>query len=349
MKPATAVDWAKVRRLFEEGIDVPSDGRAAFVGSQPLTADERDALCALLDADETATELPADRARRAREESGADEPMPEVLGFRLLRRIARGALSEVFEADSVETGRRCALKLIDADATRSTIERFRQECRVLARLDHPGIARLDETGRTPDGRTYLAMEFVEGACLDEWRRASSPDVRESVRIACEVLDALSHAHAAGVVHRDLKPRNILVDRAGRARLVDFGVARLARLDGRRTGFRTATGHIVGTFTYMSPEQADGKPERIGPATDVYQTAVVLYELLSGALPYEADDRSAMALLRAILLDPRVSLAVRAPTVPPRLARVVDGALAREMRDRPQTAAQFAERLRAAVA
>ncbi|MFM1824034.1 MAG: Serine/threonine-protein kinase PrkC [Planctomycetota bacterium] len=347
MKPATAVDWVKIRRLFEEGIDLPSTDRAAFVESHGLRDDDRAALEALLAADETAIDLPADRARSL--ERDAAEPLPEVLGFRVLRRIARGSLSDVLEAESTETGRRCALKLVDADATRSTIERFRQECRVLARLDHPGIARLDETGQTPDGRIYLAMEFIDGACLDTWRREARPGVRESVALACEVLDALSHAHAAGVVHRDLKPRNILVDRAGRARLVDFGVARIARLDGRRTGFRTATGHIVGTFTYMSPEQADGKPERIGPATDVYQVAVVLYELLSGALPYEADDRSTMALLRAILLDPRVLLAERAPTVPARLARVVDGALAREMRDRPQTAAQFAERLRAAVA
>jgi serine/threonine-protein kinase len=164
----------------------------------------------------------------------------------------------------------------------------------------------------------------------------------------EVLGALAHAHAAGVVHRDIKPHNILVEDSGRVRLVDFGVARLHRDDGQRTGFHTETGNLVGTFAYMSPEQADGKSGRIGPATDVYQCAMVLYELLTGRLPYELEDRGAMALLKAILFDRRVPASDANPLLDGCLAAVIDRALSQDPADRPQSAKLFADQLSAAV-
>jgi serine/threonine protein kinase len=130
--------------------------------------------------------------------------------------------------------------------------------------------------------------------------------------------------------------------------VDFGVARLTREDGHRTGFHTETGNLVGTFSYMSPEQADGKSGRVGPPTDVYQVAVVLYELLTGKLPYDLENRNAMAVLKAVLFDRRVPISEVRPELAGALEECIMRALSTDPLDRPQTVAQFAKDLRTAM-
>ena len=146
--------------------------------------------------------------------------------------------------------------LFRSSAGTQAVQRFRQECRALSRLSHPGIVQMIETGVAPGGVTYLVMEFVQGQPIDAWLRAARPETGACVAMMREVLAALAHAHDAGVIHRDIKPHNVMVTRDGRVKLVDFGVARLTSDEGRRTGFRTETGHLVGTFAYMSPEQAE---------------------------------------------------------------------------------------------
>jgi serine/threonine-protein kinase len=344
---APAERWGTVRRVFDAAVDLPREQRDEFLAEADLDADTREEVRMLLDASDSAMDLPADRAPTPA--SAVPERMPEVLGYRLVRRLAHGGSSRVFEGESLENGRTVAVKVINSCASSSGLHRFRQECRVLSRLKHPGIVQLFETGHTPDGHVYLAMEFVRGRCIDAWASAEPATIAQRTHAMIEVLGALAHAHAAGVVHRDIKPHNILVEDSGRVRLVDFGVARLHRDDGQRTGFHTETGNLVGTFAYMSPEQADGKSGRIGPATDVYQCAMVLYELLTGRLPYEIEDRGAMALLKAILFDRRVPACEANPLLDERLAAVIDRALARDPAERPQTATLFADQLSAAVA
>lgn len=346
MSAAPAERWTTVRRVFDTAVELPREQRGEYLDAAGIDDDIRDEIRMLLEASDSAMDLPADRAPTPA--SSVPERMPEVLGYRLIRRLAHGGSSRVFEAESTENGQTVAVKLINSCASSSGLHRFRQECRVLSRLRHPSIVQLFETGHTPDGHVYLAMEFIRGRCIDAWASAESASVAQRTRAVIEVLSALAHAHAAGVVHRDIKPHNILVEDSGDVRLVDFGVARLHRDDGQRTGFHTETGNLVGTFAYMSPEQADGKSGRIGPATDVYQCAVVLYELLTGRLPYEIEDRSAMALLKAVLFDRRVPASEANPLLDERLAEAIDRALARDPAERPQSATLFAYQLGAAI-
>ena len=349
MTLASADRWVRVRRLFESAIELPSEQQLPFVNAACADDHETRAdVLQLLEADESAVDLPVDRDC-TRAEPGIDGRMPEVLGFTLTRRLGAGGTSRVFEAICRENDARVAIKVMNAGANAQAMLRFRQESRVLARLDHPSIVRLYESGHTQDGHVYLAMDFVDGDCIDRWCESTSADLCTRVELALQVLEALGHAHAAGVVHRDIKPHNILVDRGGRVRLVDFGVARLHRDDGNRTGFRTETGNLVGTFAYMSPEQADGKASRVGPPTDVYQTALVLFELLTGELPYDVEDRGAMALLKAVLFERRLRLSELRPELDGPLDEVLHGALDADPAKRPQTVQQFAAQLRAALA
>ena len=339
--------WMHVRDLFEAAVELPADERRGFLAREcGEDTDTRSEVEALLAANDSAVDLPSDADQARKQE--VPEITPEVLGYRIVRRLAEGGSSRVYEATSIENGMTVALKVINSGASGSSLQRFRQECRVMARLDHPGIVRLYETGHTREGLVYLTMEFVRGLCIDKWADAKASDVGERVMLILQVLDALSHAHGAGVIHRDLKPHNILVDEGGRVRLVDFGVARLTREDGHRTGFHTETGNLVGTFSYMSPEQADGKAGRVGPATDVYQCAVVLYELLSGRLPYDLENRNAMAVLKAILFDRRVPITDIRPELAGPIANAIMRALSPDPLDRPQTAEQFAQELRKAI-
>jgi serine/threonine protein kinase len=339
--------WMHVRDLFDVVAELPLEERGAFLLREcGEDTDTRAEIESLLAANDSAMDLPADREVAHR--SDVPERLPEILGYRIERRLADGGSSRVYEATSVENGMTVALKVINSGASGSSLQRFRQECRVMARLDHPGIVRLYETGHTQDGHVYLTMEFVRGQCIDKWADAHGCNATERIRLVLQVLEALSHAHGAGVIHRDLKPQNILVDEDGNARLVDFGVARLTREDGHRTGFHTETGNLVGTFSYMSPEQADGKSGRVEPPTDVYQVAVVLYELLTGKLPYDLENRNAMAVLKAVLFDRRVPISEVRPELAGALEECIMRALSTDPLDRPQTVAQFAKDLRTAM-
>jgi serine/threonine protein kinase len=188
------------------------------------------------------------------------------------------------------------------------------------------------------------MEFVGGLPLDAWAAEERPSIDRCVALVCGVLDALAHAHDAGVIHRDIKPHNVVVTPGGQPKLVDFGVARLVTEEGRRTGFRTETGHLVGTFAYMSPEQADGRSERIGVSSDVYQCALLLFEMVAGRLPYDTDGRSAAGLLRAVLMERRTRLDEICPDAPAALVDLLDRALSIDPAQRPATVRAFASEL-----
>ena len=350
MSLVRAERWLQVRRLFEEAVEMPREERGAFLDAQCAVDDAtREEVLALLAADTEATELPADR-ETGRSASAVDEPrFPEILGFSIIRRLGIGGSSRVYEATCLENGRRVAVKVVNSGAGAAALQRFRQESRVLSRLDHAGIVRLEETGHTRDGLVYLAMEFVDGHRIDQWCAEHRPSAAARIGLVLQMLDALSHAHAYGVVHRDIKPHNVIVDADARVRLVDFGVARLSGTDGQRTGFHTETCNIVGTFAYMSPEQADGQQGRIGPATDVYQCALVLFELLARRLPYEVEGRGAMALLKAILFERRLRLSEVVPALGGKLESALESALDADPSRRPQSARAFADLLRAAMA
>jgi serine/threonine protein kinase len=340
--PASLVP--SIRELFDQVADLPAADRLRVLSAccpDPVTRSE---VLALLRADDASPGSVPSAILTPRHHAG--DRRPTIPGHDVLRQLAEGGSSRVYEATCLDTGNRVAIKVIGDDASSSSIERFRQECRVLARLDHPAIVRLHETGTTPSGQVYLVMEFIEGSCIDAWSREEGRTDEQRIDAVLQILAALQHAHAAGVVHRDLKPQNILVNRMGFVRLVDFGVARLTS-DGHRTGVHTQTGNLVGTFAYMSPEQADGCPDRIGPATDLYQVAVVLFELLTGRLPYAITARSTTALLKAVLFDARLPLCEVAPRCPKALEAFLARALSIDPSQRPASAESFANELMAA--
>lgn len=228
----------------------------------------------------------------------ADDYKPERIGqFRILTVLGRGGMGVVYEAEQDSPRRVVALKvLLPGVATRDALQRFAFEVEALGSLQHPGIAQVFDAGvaETEHGnRPYFAMERVEGSNLLEWARAKS--LRERLELFVEITDAVQHAHQKGVVHRDLKPDNLLVTDEGHPKVLDFGIARATNVD--RTRATYSTKGVIGTLPYMSPEQAGGLD--LDVRTDVYTLGVVLYELVDGALPYAIGDASLAQDLRTI--------------------------------------------------
>jgi tetratricopeptide (TPR) repeat protein len=271
--------------------------------------------------------------------------------YRVTGQIGRGGMGVVYDAvrDDGEFERRVAIKVLPTWSGVSLVERFRLERRVLASLDHPGIARLVDSGTTPDGAPYFVMEFVDGPPIDVWARDQRLDVRARIALVERVCEAVAYAHQHLIVHRDLKPANILVPADGHPRLLDFGIATLlARADGVDTGV-TATGHHTFTIDFASPEQIRG--EAVTTATDVYSLGVLLYLLVAGRRPYTLKDLSPFEAMRTVCeVDPPPPSAVAASADAARtrgdLDAVIGKALRKAPRDRYATVAALASDLKA---
>jgi serine/threonine-protein kinase len=247
--------------------------------------------------------------------------------YRLREQLGRGGMGVVWRARDERLGREVALKVLHPWVAEDPElrERFEREAAALARLEHPNVVRLYDV-LEHDRQTVLVMELVEGDALDTIIRGRTLGWDEARRYCAPVAAALAHAHARGVVHRDLTPANVLVERgSGRVVVTDFGLARLARSS------RTApiSGVLAGTPEYWAPEQAAGAAT--GPATDLYALGCVLFRLLSGRMPFQGEDRLATGLRRAHEAAP--SLALAAPTAPPEAVKLVDGLLAARPDDR----------------
>src|ERR687887_2011829 len=210
--------------------------------------------------------------------------------FRLEEKIGAGGMSTVYRAFDPTLERWVAIKLMHRDISSDPdqLERFRREARAVASLNHPHIVTVIDAGED-DGAPYIVFEYVEGETLkDRIRRLGRLPVPEAVAYAVEIGRALAAAHAQRLVHRDVKPQNVLIDGDGRAKVTDFGIARSLDVDGV-----TITGTILGTADYIAPEQAGGG--RIDAQTDIYSLGVVLYELLAGEVPFSGDNFVAVAM------------------------------------------------------
>ncbi|MCO5172111.1 MAG: serine/threonine protein kinase [Planctomycetes bacterium] len=242
-------------------------------------------------------------------------------GFEVVRPLGQGGMATVFEVRRPGDPRRLALKVLRGVSARG-VERLRREGEVVARLRHPGIVSAVDAGALPDGAPYLLFELVEGQTLGERLRAGPPPEEACVVGWGRALaSALAHAHAAGVVHRDVKPDNVLVDLDGRLRLADFGVALV--LDLERL---TRTGQVVGTPSHMAPEQAGG-PGGVGPWTDVHALGALLFEACCGASPFEGPDLA--TCLASVIGAPAPRLRERRPDASPGLEAVVARCLAKD--------------------
>src|SRR5262245_19517081 len=282
--------WRVLEPLLDRALDLPPDERAHWLNELSISSpDVAVELTSLLD-----EQAAVERTRFLERPPEVSLAGLELGGWTLERQLGQGGAGSVWLARRSD-GRfegHAAVKLLNlALLSRSGQERFRQEGSVLARLTHPGIARLLDAGVSPSGQPYFVLEHVDGQKIDEYVRSHAFKKEESIRLFLQVLDAVAHAHESLIVHRDLKPSNILVTADGRVKLLDFGIAKLldARHDegAERTPARiTPPPDSIGagalTPYFAAPEQASGTP--ITTATDVYSAGVLLYLLLSGRHP-----------------------------------------------------------------
>ncbi len=283
------------------------------------------------------------------------EPMPDVVGrtiggFAVDAPIGRGGMGVVYRARQQDPSRDVALKIVSpAAATSRGVQRFELEKEVLGRLNHPNIARIYGAGvhETSDGwrLPYYAMELIDGQPINAYVGDRKLSADERVRLFIDVCDAVHHAHLKGVIHRDLTPANILVDAAGRPRILDFGLARLAEKDEAPARVRTVTGEIFGTIRYMSPEQASGRTGDIDARTDVYALGAILFELLCGELPHDLQGLSDFDALRRIADDPPRRLAKIDPRLRGDLDTITATCLTHEPQRRYASASALADDLR----
>jgi eukaryotic-like serine/threonine-protein kinase len=247
--------------------------------------------------------------------------------YRLDEMLGRGGMSEVWAATDTELGRRVALKLLAPDADTA---RFEREARAVASLGHPNITQLYDYGQE-DGRPYMVLEYLPGGTLEERLQDGRPlPDRQTMQIAAELASGLAHAHSRDVVHRDLKPANVLFDEEGRAKLADFGIARMAAGEGTLT----EAGTVLGTAAYISPEQAAGAPA--SAASDVYSFGVMLFRMLTGRLPFESNNAMDLVALHRDAEPPPVEQF--RDDAPALLESTAMAALAKDPADRPRDGA-----------
>jgi serine/threonine protein kinase len=277
----------------------------------------------------------------------AEPPVTVEVGEKIARRyevrrkIGTGGWGIVVEAVDTLLGRRVALKIL-RDRTDATRRRFLREARIAAAVSHPNVLTLHDVGRTDAGDPFLVTELVEGQDLAEQLRFGPTSIHAVIEIARGVLCALEALHERGIVHRDVKPENVLIDASGTVKLVDFGVSTADPRSKSKVARLTDTGVVLGTPLYMSPEQVSGV--NIDTRSDLYSLGAMMYELLSGQPPHDA--ATPAAIFASILRDPIEPVRFFRPDCPPELEAIVQRALSFEPEDRFQTAGEMAAALAA---
>jgi serine/threonine-protein kinase len=252
--------------------------------------------------------------------------------YKIVSRLGAGGMADVFLAEDEQLGRKVALKLLYQRFAEDPgfVERFRREAQAAAGLQHPNVVSVYDRGAY-DGTYYIAMEYLPGRSLKQLIRAEAPlDPIRAIDLTLQILKAARFAHRRGVIHRDLKPHNVIVDDSDHAKVTDFGIARAGASD------MTETGSIMGTAQYLSPEQAQG--HAVSAGSDLYSIGVVLYEMLTGRVPFDAESAVTIALKHVSEAPPPMT--VMNPDVPPELEQVVMWALNKNPVDRPANADQF---------
>ncbi len=355
--------FSRLTTLFEQARALPAGQRDTFL--REACGDDGDLIqevLELLEEDVRHGDGPMDRALDA--EDALDVPVrstePTRIGkYRIRGLCGSGGMGTVYDAEQESPSRRVALKVIRSDATRpELLRRFRRETEILARLQHPGIAQIFEAGEfEQDGATrpFFAMEYVDGLAVTDFAKKRDLDVGARIGLFLQICEAIQYAHGQGVVHRDLKPDNIFVLEAsdvsdeststwGQPKILDFGVARLNDADARAT-VATNAGALLGSVIYMSPEQASGNVEAIDARSDLYSLGVVLFELLSGELPYQIHQMPLADALHAIRHDDATRLGSVAPGLRGDLETIVGKCLEKDPDRRYATVAHLSDDLR----
>jgi eukaryotic-like serine/threonine-protein kinase len=311
----SAAQMARMSRLLDEALALDVVARGRWL--EQTCSRDQDLATALLESLQCHEEvdsidldtLPKIRTRcpdNAPTTAAGVKPGDHIGPYRLVRKLGTGGMAEVWLAQRADGAfaREVAMKLpLRLRLRPDLVQRFARERDVLASLEHVNIARMYDTGVGPDGLPYLVMEYVAGEPLIEWCDARRLEVRERIKLFLQVVDAVGYVHAQRVIHRDLKPSNILVTREGEVRLLDFGSSRvLVDLDPRRTSLTRLYGQAL-TPDYASPELLCG--DSGNEASDVYSLGIVLYELLTGARPYQIKAPTSMTQLRQRLESARI--------------------------------------------
>jgi serine/threonine protein kinase len=282
-------------------------------------------------------------------------PSTTLSHYRIVSKIGAGGMGEVYLAQDTKLDRKVALKVLPADlaANQDRMRRFVQEAKAAAALNHPNIATIHEIGEG-DGVNFIAMEFIDGATLREKIHQKQTDLRKLLRCLQHVAEGLAKAHAAGIVHRDLKPDNIMITRDGHAKILDFGLAKLIEQQpmtgGDSSEVATAVmpqhstpGTVMGTFGYMSPEQAQGKTKEIDQRSDIFSFGCILFEAATGKKPFEGE--SVIKSLHMVVYEPAPPLADLNPSAPAELQRIVRRCLAKDADERYQSIKEVAIELK----
>jgi eukaryotic-like serine/threonine-protein kinase len=262
--------------------------------------------------------------------------------YELEELVGAGGMSSVYRAHDRLLDRKVALKILHEQYTDDAeqVGRFRHEARAVATLSHPRIVTVIDRGEH-DGRQFIVLEYVDGENLKQLIRRGPVPVETAVELAVQISEGLAFAHQQGLVHRDVKPQNVLLGGDGQAKVTDFGIAR--SLDVQHG--MTQTGTVLGTSDYIAPEQAQGR--RVDEQTDVYSLGVVLYELLTGEVPFPGENFVAVAMRH--INEPPPPIRDRRPDVPPRLEAAVQKAMAKDPRDRFSSMAELRRELEASLA
>ena len=367
------MDASRIRELAESARRLPVAERRAFLDGFRLGPDDRREVEAAIAADvtrvraagePTASEAPTLAGGKTADAQSESRPArPESLdpllgrdfgGVRVERIIGSGGMGRVYLGTDAASGGRVALKvLLRTQRDDAVRRRFDREARLLERLRHPGIASVLRSGMEQDADVdvpYIVMEYVDGVRnLSDHVFRERLGMRETVEAFLQACDALAYAHREGYIHRDIKPQNVLVDRHGRVKVIDFGVARAISVDPAAATVRTETGQLVGTMQYMSPEQFLADPRGVDARTDVYALCAVLYELLTGVQPHDLRGMPVHEAARTVCETDAPDIRECNARIDDRLAAVVMDGLSRDKSRRPDDAESLAFRLRAWLA
>ena len=337
--------WERIARLYDLACEQPESMRDAFLagacdGDKELRREVESLLRQGVSQDGP--------LERVAEDARTGWTCPASIGrYRILRLIGEGAMGAVYEAEQNRPRRTVALKVVKfALAAPELLRRFAQESEALGRLQHANIARVYEadTAQTDLGpQPYFVMEFIPGVSLLEYAKQQGLSIRQRLDLMIKICEAADYAHRCGVIHRDLKPGNILVDQSGQPKILDFGVARVTDSDANVTR-QTRLGELVGTLAYMSPEQLLADPLLLDARSDVYSLGVVLFELLAGRRPYDVD-RQWTDAARIIREEEPIRLSAANRAFAGDLETVVEKALEKDKARRYASAAELAADLR----
>jgi len=341
--------WRQLEALFYEALELKPEARLEFLDQRCRgDADLRKEVEALLDSAEKPMDFLEKPVREAAHEMMSDDrrgniaPGAQLAHYKIISMLGAGGMGEVYLAEDLHLRRKVALKMLAPELTRDVrgLRRFELEARAVSALNHPNILTIYEFGQA-DGMHFIASEFIEGVTLGESLVKGRPELGTAIDISIQIASALAAAHACGIVHRDIKPDNVIVRTDGIVKVLDFGIAKLTERRVGETIRRRATtvaastsepGMVLGTAKYMSPEQARGI--EVDPRSDIFSLGAVIYELITGRAAFEGD--TASDIIAEILKVEPPPLVEFAPEVPHELERIIGKAMRKDRDSRYQS-------------